>query len=87
MEDQILCSADYGDPTTRKRLFVMARRGRKKIRWPEPTHAKPDAEGNVPEGMLPWRPAREIIDWSLPGKSIFGRKKPLAPKTIERIAT
>lgn len=87
VEDRLLCSADYGDPTTRKRLFILARRGRRKIRWPEPSHAKPDAEGKIPEGLRPWRPAREIIDWSLPGKSIFGRKKPLAKKTIERIAT
>lgn len=84
VEDRILCSADYGDPTTRRRLFIQARRGR--IRWPEPTHARPDAEGRVPEGMLPWRPARDCIDWSIPGRSIFGRKKPLAQKTIARIA-
>lgn len=85
VEDRILCSADYGDPTTRKRLFIQARRGRRRIRWPEPSHAKPGPDGKVPEGLLPWRPAREIIDWSIPGKSIFGRKKPLAKKTIDRI--
>jgi DNA (cytosine-5)-methyltransferase 1 len=35
--------------------------------------------------VKPWRPAREIIDWELKGRSIFNRKKPLAPKTLERI--
>ena len=30
--------------------------------------------------------AREIIDWSLPGASIYDRKRPLSPKTMDRIA-
>src|SRR5690606_16598748 len=33
----------------------------------------------------PWRPAREVIDWSLRGQSIFRRKRPLSPKTLARI--
>jgi DNA (cytosine-5)-methyltransferase 1 len=37
-------------------------------------------------GYQPWRPARDIIDWSIPGTSIFDRKKPLADATIRRIA-
>lgn len=73
VEHRILCAADYGDPTTRRRLFVQAVRGRRKIRWPEPTHA-----GS-------WRTAREIIDWSDEGSSIFDRKRPLAEKTLRRI--
>lgn len=79
---RILCCADYGDPTTRERFFLQAVRGREKIRWPEPTHAK------NPGGLFrskPWVPARDIIDWSLPGTSIFRRKKPLAPNTLRRI--
>jgi hypothetical protein len=31
------------------------------------------------------RPAREIIDWSLPSKSVFSRKKPLALATLKRL--
>lgn len=81
VEDRVLCAADYGDPTTRRRLFVMALRGRKAIRWPEPTHAR-----GGENGLEAWRPARDIIDWSIPGKSIFGRKRPLAKPTMERIA-
>jgi DNA (cytosine-5)-methyltransferase 1 len=80
VEERLLRSADYGDPTTRQRLFVMARRGRRRIAWPESSHAQ---QAN---GLPGWRPAREIIDWATPGESIFTRKRPLAPNTIARIA-
>lgn len=76
-----LCAADYGDPTTRTRLFVQCVRGRRQIVWPEATHTK------HPDLMTTrrWTPAREIIDWSLPAGSIYERKKPLSPKTLARI--
>lgn len=85
---RVLNCADYGDPTTRRRLFVIARRGGKPVRWPEPTHV-PAAQiiggGLFQESRKPWRTAREIIDWGIPSKSIFERKKPLADKTLLRI--
>jgi DNA (cytosine-5)-methyltransferase 1 len=80
---KILTAADYGDPTTRRRLFIQAVRGNKKILWPQITHI--DGMENL-MGYKPWRPARDIIDWSIPGTSIFDRKKPLADATIRRIA-
>jgi DNA (cytosine-5)-methyltransferase 1 len=80
---RILTAADYGDPTTRRRLFVQAVKGRKKIIWPEVTHI--DAI-QCPDGYSPWRPARDIIDWSITGQSIFDRKRPLAAATMRRIA-
>lgn len=93
---RVINCANHGDPTTRERLFILARRGHKKIVWPERTHAsrkelakmaaQPDLfteAGN--QKLKPWVPAREIIDWSLEGKSIFGRKKPLSPNTMRRI--
>ena len=80
---RVLCAADYGDPTTRKRLFIQAAKGRKRIMWPEITHM--DGDANL-MGYRRWRPARDIIDWSVPGESIFGRKKPLAQNTVKRIA-
>ena len=80
---KILCAADYGDPTTRRRLFIQAVKGRKRIVWPTITHMD---GGNNLLGCQPWRPAKEIIDWSIPGTSIFNRKKPLAPATMRRIA-
>ena len=79
---QVLCAADYGDPTTRRRLFLQAARGGARILWPEPSHAQQP-------GLFvrqPWRAAREIIDWSIRGQSIFERKRPLAPATMQRIA-
>jgi DNA (cytosine-5)-methyltransferase 1 len=83
VEYRILNAADYGDPTTRRRLFILARRGTRAIRWPEPSHANAaDLFGD----RVPWRAAREIIDWSHRGESIFTRKRPLAARTIERIA-
>lgn len=84
VDHRILCSADYGDATTRKRLFIQARKGRRKITWPEPTHFKADALGLFPDAQK-WRSAREIINWDKKGESIYTRKKPLAPKTMARI--
>lgn len=78
---RVLNAADYGDATSRKRLFIIAKRGNNLLKWPQQTHSK---NGKV-KGTLKWRSAREIIDWSLEGKSIFNRKKPLAPATMKRI--
>jgi DNA (cytosine-5)-methyltransferase 1 len=80
VEDRLLCAADYGDPTSRVRLFIAAVRGRRPVPWPTPTHCR---AGDL---LPPWRSASEVIDWSLPGRSVFGRKHPLAPRTLERIA-
>ena len=85
VEDRLLNAADFGDPTTRERLFIRCRRGRKRIVWPTPTHSK-DGTHTLFGGTKKWRAAREIIDWSLQGKSIFNRKKPLSPNTMRRIA-
>ena len=73
-----LVAADYGTPTTRKRLFVVARRDGAGIAWPEPSHGA--------GRPAPWRTAAEIIDWSLPCPSIFDRRRPLAEATLRRIA-
>lgn len=82
---KILNAADYGDVTTRNRLFVQARRGNRPISWPAPSHSS-SGDATLFGARSRWRAAREIIDWSVPGKSIFGRSKPLAPKTLARIA-
>lgn len=78
VEFRTLVAADYGAPTTRKRLFLVARRDGQGIVWPSPTHGR---------GLSrPWRSAAEIIDWSLPCPSIFERQRPLADATLRRIA-
>lgn len=78
VEFKSLIAADYGTPTTRKRLFLIARRDGAGIAWPDASHGKGRAER--------WRPAADIIDWSLPCPSIFDRKRPLADATMKRIA-
>lgn len=81
-----LRACDYGAPTIRKRLFLVARRDGQPITWPTPTHAQPDAKGKVHPGMQPWRTAADCIDWSIPAPSIFHRARPLADATCRRIA-
>jgi DNA (cytosine-5)-methyltransferase 1 len=81
-----LNAADYGDATTRQRFILMARSDGRRVIWPGATHAKRPAAGVAAHPTLQaWKPAREIIDWSIRGRSIFNRKKPLAPKTLARI--
>jgi DNA (cytosine-5)-methyltransferase 1 len=83
---RILTAADYGDPTIRRRLFVQAVKGRKKICWPEVTYVEDNGtDGDNLFGYSKWKSARDIIDWSIPGTSIFDRKKPLAKATLRRI--
>jgi len=81
VEARVLNAANYGDATTRERLFIVATRGRMFPRHPDPSHAKRPTMF----GEKPWRPAREIIDWALRGSSIFDRERPLAPATLARI--
>ncbi|MBV8893472.1 MAG: DNA cytosine methyltransferase, partial [Acidobacteria bacterium] len=86
VEWRVLNAADYGEATTRERLFIQAKRGRGVIAWPKPTHSRcADQRELFGNCLQPWRPAREIIDWSIPSKSIFARKRPLAPATLRRI--
>lgn len=81
-----LNAADYGDATTRQRFILMMRNDRRSIAWPAPTHTKKvGGELALFPSVKPWRPARDIIDWTIKGRSIFNRKKPLAPKTLARI--
>ncbi len=86
VEDRALNAADYGDPTSRNRLFVIARHGRKKIIWPNPSHTANETAALFGDDLKPYRTAREVIDWDFPGESIFKRKKPLANATLARIA-
>lgn len=83
---QDLFSCDYGAPTKRKRFYMVARCDGRPIVFPKPTHAQRDSM-EVRYGVCePWRSAAECIDWSIPMQSIFDRKKPLADKTLRRIA-
>lgn len=88
-----LCAADYGAPTIRRRLFLIARCDGEPVRWPAPTHAPRDKARGL--GLKPWVSAASCIDWSLPVHSIFlspeearkaGVRRPLAEATMRRIA-
>ena len=81
VEWRVIKACDFGAPTSRERLFMIARCDGQPIVWPEPTHAK-----NPAKGQKKWRTAAECIDWTIPSKSIFDRPKPLAPATFRRIA-
>jgi len=90
-----LRACDFGTPTTRKRLFLIARCDGQPIVWPEPTHGKPGSPDVESGRLLPWVSAASIIDWSIPCPSIFltakqgkliGVNRPLAPNTMKRIA-
>ena len=98
VEFRELVAADYGAPTMRKRFFMIARCDGKPIVWPEPTHAPADSD-EVKAGLLkPYVGAYTQLDFSLPCPSIFDTSeeikekygiravRPLAPKTMERIA-
>jgi site-specific DNA-cytosine methylase len=88
VEWKVLNAADYGAPTHRRRLFLIARKDGSPIVWPEPTHCDPKKVSDMPLfGLLKaWRTAAECIDWSIPCPSIFERDKPLVEATMRRIA-
>ena len=98
VEFRELVAADYGAPTMRKRFFLIARCDGKPIVWPEPTHAPADSEAVKAELLKPYVGAYTQLDFSLPCPSIFDTAeeikekygiravRPLAPKTMERIA-
>jgi DNA (cytosine-5)-methyltransferase 1 len=81
---KVLTCADYGDPTTRRRFFLIGRSDGKRLRWPEPSHDRVGGTDLLGSRQR-WRGAREVIDWSMTGNSIFRRKKPLKPNTLRRI--
>ncbi|MEL6110396.1 MAG: DNA cytosine methyltransferase, partial [Planctomycetota bacterium] len=85
VEWQRLNAADYGAATSRERLFVIARKGNRSPCFPSPTHCRSAGDFLPGLELQPWRGAQEIIDWSIPLPSMFGRRRPLALKTVLRI--
>lgn len=98
IETRELRGCDYGAPTIRKRLFIIARCDGQPIVWPEPTHAPADDPRVIAGKLKPYVAAADIIDWSRPCPSIFASKeeirdlmglqvrRPLADPTLRRIA-
>lgn len=85
-DHRILNAADFGAYTSRKRFFgIFARKGLP-ISFPVPTYSKNGGEDPLfGEVYKKWRPVREVLDLSDEGTSIFGKRKPLCEKTLERI--
>lgn len=77
VEFRTLVAADYGTPTIRRRLFMVARCDGAAIEWPSPTHGRGTGRA--------WIPASDIIDWSLPAQSVYHRARPLAAATMARV--
>lgn len=86
VEWRVLTACHYGAPTSRKRLFLIARCDGLPIVWPTATHGP---------GLQPFRTAAEIIDWNIPAHSLFltkaearvvGVRRPLADATLARVA-
>ena len=84
-----LAAKDFGAPTLRTRLYLIARCDKQPIVWPKPTHG--------PGRPLPWRTTAECLDFSLPCHSIFltradarsqglAIQRPLQEATMARIA-
>lgn len=87
VEYRELRGCDFGAPTIRKRLFLVARRDGLPIVWPTPTHGDPKSAAVRAGTLQPWRTAgTDVIDWSIPCPSIFERARPLKDATLRRIA-
>lgn len=87
VEHRELRGCDFGAPTIRKRLFLVARRDGLPIVWPTPTHGDPKSAAVRAGALQPWRTAgTDVIDWSIPCPSIFERERPLKDATLRRIA-
>lgn len=87
---RLMNAADFGAPTTRIRLFIQGVRigSGKRIMWPEATHSSSPGTGNfslLTSGLESWVPAREIIDWTIPGKGLINRNRPLKDSTIDKV--
>lgn len=83
-DHRILNAADFGAYTTRRRFFGLFARKGLPIVFPEPTYSK-TGDKDLFTSFKKWKPVREVLDLADEGESIFGRKKPLVEKTLERI--
>ncbi len=81
---RILNAADFGAYTSRKRYFGCFAQGELPLRFPAATHSK-NPDNGMFSNLKKWQPVKECLDFDDKGKSIFDRKKPLSPKTLERI--
>lgn len=81
---RLLNAADFGAYTSRKRFFGQFAKKDLPIAFPTPTHSK-NGSVDMFGSFEKWKPVREVLDLENEGESIFGRKKPLVEKTLDRI--
>lgn len=82
---RVLNSADYGEMTSRSRYFGQFKKAHLPFTWPAATHSKNPSKGGLFGDLKPWNACKPALDLKDEGKSIFGRKKDLSPKTYERV--
>lgn len=83
---RMLNAADFGGVTIRERYFGAFWKPNCSFAWPQRTHAKRPAKGDMFQDELkPWRAVAEVLDFSNLGTSIFDRPRPLVEKTLRRI--
>lgn len=83
-DHRILNAADFGAYTSRRRFFGQFAKKDMPIVWPEPTHCKEGSQTLFGE-LKKWKPVKDVLNLEDEGTSIFKRKKPLSPKTFERV--
>lgn len=81
-EDRDINSADQGEFTSRIRYYAQFAKPHLPIAWPDQTHTKSPLKGSR---LKKWKPVKEVLNFSVKGKSIFNRKKALSTKTMARI--
>ena len=83
----ILNAADYGAYTSRKRFFGQFAKQGLPHAFPVKTYSKDGASSDnlFNEGLHKYKAVRDVLDLDDDGDSIFGRRKPLCEKTLERI--
>ena len=82
---RILNAADFGAYTSRKRFFGQFALHGLPIVFPISTHTKVVDDSGMFHDYEQWKPVKEVLDLNDEGTSIFGKKKPLCERTLERI--
>lgn len=87
----LMNAADYGERTSRIRLFMVFAKKGLPVRWPRATHSK----NGKTVGTQPWLAVRPCLDLEVKGRSIFDRTRinkhgeavadPLVEKTLKRL--
>ena len=82
---KIMNTADYGAYTSRVRYFGMFVKPWISPIFPEASHSKKPSINGMFGTLKKWKPVKDVLNFQDEGNSIFGRKKPLVEKTMERI--